>query len=431
MIKYCHDLCGAIIPIQCHVVGCQRVPRMLIERYEHTPRMAAALTGISESRALLEAHLKEPEDWHGVIKRQVMAAVVHYSTAIEGNILTRDQVESIIAGEAIEVPEKDRIEALNYYHAMRWAQTRSQDPDWHLSHETILTLHFMVGTDLGGDYEPLGQYRPGQNNVQDRRTGEPIYWPPRPNETRNLMEEFVSMCRKRSDGDTNPYVVNALAHLNFVAIHPFSDGNGRVGRLLCSLLMMREGYKAQAFWSLEQYLGANSIEYGGVLAETLGPRWRPDQVVATPWIEWYLEAVQAQVSVAEQSMRHSMAEFTTVFAGLAVGQVLPSDPKLMSRTVIPVWLSITGGSVTRRQLARYSSVSEETLSRDLRKICERGYLERSGTGRAARYLPGPRVADWGDFDGLVQVAMEHGAKGVHEVMVRNAEKAPPQLFETG
>ena len=106
-----------------------------------------------------------------MIRRQVMAAVVHYSTAIEGNILTRDQVESIIAGEAIEVPEKDRTEALNYYRAMRWAQTRSQDPGWRLTHETILTLHFMVGTDLGGDYEPLGQYRHGQNTVQDKRTG--------------------------------------------------------------------------------------------------------------------------------------------------------------------------------------------------------------------------------------------------------------------
>jgi Fic family protein len=58
-----------------------------------------------------------------------MAAVVHYSTAIEGNILTRDQVESIIAGEATEAPERDRVEALNYYRAMRWAQSRSQDPD--------------------------------------------------------------------------------------------------------------------------------------------------------------------------------------------------------------------------------------------------------------------------------------------------------------
>src|SRR4029450_5311191 len=119
------------------------------------------------ARGLLERHLEQPEPWHGVIRRQVLAAVVHFSTAIEGNVLTRDQVESIIAGEAIEAPQKDRTEALNYFRAMRWSQTRSQDSNWRMTHETVLTLHFMVGTELGPAYEPLGQYRHAQNTVQD------------------------------------------------------------------------------------------------------------------------------------------------------------------------------------------------------------------------------------------------------------------------
>ncbi len=400
---------------------------MLIERYDHTDRMAAALDSIKEARELLEAHLSEPEQWHGVIRRQVLAAVVHYSTAIEGNLLTRDQVESIIAGEAIEVPEKDRTEALNYYRATRWAQTRSQDPGWRVSHETILTLHFMVGTDLGSDYEPLGQYRHGQNTVQDKRTGEAIYWPPRTEEVQHLMGELVDWLRRRTDGETNPYIVNALAHLNFVAIHPFSDGNGRVGRLLCSLLMMREGYKAQAFWSLEQFLGEHAVDYGTVLAGTLGPRWRPDLVVATEWIEWYLEAVRAQVSGAERRMRRSMAEFTAVVTGLEVGGAIGSNPKAAGRVVIPAWLAITGGSVTRRQLARYLPVSEETLTRDLRRLCELGFLSREGMGRAARYTPGPRTLAWGDFARLVDVALVGGADAVRKV-IQSGEAAVPRLF---
>lgn len=401
---------------------------MLIERYEHTERMAGALDAITAARTLLESHLEEPEDWHGVIRRQVMAAVVHYSTAIEGNILTRDQVESIIAGEAIEVPEKDRTEALNYYRAMRWAQTRSQDPSWRLSHETILTLHFMVGTDLGRDYEPLGQYRHGQNNVQDKRTGEAIYWPPRPAEVQDLMTEFVSYVRQRSDGRTDPYVVNALAHLNFVAIHPFSDGNGRVGRLLCSLLMMREGYKAQAFWSLEQFLGENATMYGAVLAETLGPRWRPDTVIATRWIEWYLDAVAAQVTSAEHQLRRSMAEFSVVIAGVSATGDLPGDPRQLGRMVIPVWLAITGGTVTRRQLARYLDVSDETLTRDLRKLCASGYLVLEGRGRASQYRPGPLVASWGDFEPLVTLALDGGAQAVVAALKKRFEGEPQRLF---
>ena len=399
---------------------------MLIDRYDHTEQMARCLDAIRSARALLEARLDQPEDWHGVIRRQVMAAVVHYSTAIEGNILTRDQVESIIAGEAIEVPEKDRVEALNYYRAMRWAQTRSHDPGWRLTHETILTLHFMVGTDLGRDYEPLGQYRHGQNTVQDKRTGESIYFPPRPAEVHELMGEFIDSVRRRSDGGTDPYIVNALAHLNFVAIHPFSDGNGRVGRLLCSLLMMREGYKAQAFWSLEQFLGEHAVAYGSTLASTLGPRWRPEAVVATQWIEWYLDAVATQVTFAERKLRRSMAEFSTVLAGIAEVKILIGDAKRFSRAVIAVWLAVTVGTVTRRQLARYLDVSSETLSRDLRSLCATNYLRREGEGRASAYRPGPRVTSWGDFDKLVEFAIRGGVQGVRDELARRTE--PPSLF---
>jgi Fic family protein len=401
---------------------------MLIDRYEHTDRMSQHLAAIRSARALLEAHLDEPEDWHGVIRRQVMAAVVHYSTAIEGNILTRDQVESIIAGEAIEVPEKDRVEALNYYRAMRWAQTRSQDPGWRLTHETILTMHFMAGTDLGSDYEPLGQYRHGQNTVQDKRTGATIYFPPRPGEVHDLMSEFVDYVRQRSEGGTDPYIVNALAHLNFVAIHPFSDGNGRVGRLLCSLLMMREGYKAQAFWSLEQFLGEHATEYGSVLADTLGPRWRSDAVVATPWIEWYLDAVSTQVTLSEQRLRRSMAEFSVVAAGMSGDEALLGDPKRLGRAVIPVWLAVIGGTVTRRQLARYLNVSDETLTRDLRKLCTAKYLMREGAGRASVYRPGPRVESWADFDELVKIAMTGGVDAVRDELARRNATEPPSLF---
>jgi Fic family protein len=398
---------------------------VLIDRFELTQPATGAIERIENARSLLDRHLAEPEQWHGVIRRQVLASVVHFSTAIEGNVLTRDQVESIIAGEAIEAPHKDKTEALNYFRAMRWAQTRSQDPSWHLTHETILTLHFMVGTELGKGYEPLGQYRPGQNTVQDRSTGEPIYWPPRPADVPALMSEFVEWVERRSDSSMNPYVLNALAHLNFVALHPFNDGNGRVCRLLCSLLMMRQGYKAQAFWSLEEYFGRHAVRYGNLLRDTLGPRWMPDRVVATAWVEWYLDAIATQVTEASALLEHSMATFTAVLAGVrfTVSQALESHS--IQRLVVPVWLAATGGSVTRRQLIRYADVTEETLSRDLRRLVSLGLLAPRGKGRGSHYVPGPALLGWGPFDDLVRTATGGDATAVLELL---ETRSRPTLF---
>jgi len=135
-------------------------------------------------------------------------------------------------------------------------------------------------------------------------------------------------------------------------------------------------------------------------------------VIATGWIEWYLEAVRSQVTQAELRLRRSMAEFMTVVTGLSVGGVIGSNASAASRLVIPLWLAVIGGSVTRRQLARYLPVSEETLTRDLRRLCQLGYLAREGMGRAARYAPGWRAQAWGDFGQLVDLALARGSEDV-------------------
>src|SRR5262249_30817312 len=121
-------------------------------RWHLTLGMKDSLERIAACRDLLEQHLTDAEPWQGAIRKQVMASVVHYSTKIEGNKLTREQVESVIAGEMIEAPEKDKTEAVNYLRAMQWAQTRADDPAWQLTHDTITTLHFLVGQNLGPDY---------------------------------------------------------------------------------------------------------------------------------------------------------------------------------------------------------------------------------------------------------------------------------------
>jgi hypothetical protein len=93
-----------------------------------------------------------------------------------------------------------------------------------------------------------------------------------------------------------------------------------------------------------------------------------------------------------------------------------------------VWLAITGGTVTRRQLARYLDVSDETLTRDLRKLCASGYLVLEGRGRASQYRPGPRVASWGDFEPLVTLALDGGVRAVVAALKKRLEGEPQRLF---
>lgn len=393
----------------------------LQSRWALTPRMTQALERIAACRDLLETHLSDAEPWHGAIRRQVMASVVHYSTKIEGNKLTREQVESVIAGETIEAPEKDKTEAINYLRAMQWAQTRAEDPTWRLSHESITTLHFLIGQHLGGDYAPLGKYREDQNQVSDRNTGQVIYWPPRPADVRELMDEFVEWARALSQAGMDPYIANALMHLIFVAIHPFSDGNGRVARVLCSLFMVREGYKAQAFYSLEEYFGVNWEEYGQGIEKALGPRWSPAHADCSEWIEWYLEAVAEQVAQAENVVRRTVAQVGVIAVAMAVeGSGAPS------RSLLAVWLAVRDGQVTNRSYRSAIDVSAKTASNDLRLLMDARYLNRIGERRGAKYVLGSRLNGL-DYEALVERWMTEGSQPVVASMIAN--KQAETLFD--
>jgi hypothetical protein len=398
---------------------------MLITRWEFTATMRASIRAIQSTRDQLEVYLNEPEQWHGVIRRQAWAGVVHYSTAIEGNVLTQEQVEAVIAGEAVAAPDKDKIEAVNYHEAMKWARTQALNPDWRISASTFCTLQFFIGKNLGDEYEPLGRLRIAQNVVKHRDTGSLIYSPPRPDVVGGLIDELCRFVKTTPPEAMNPFILNALVHLNFEAIHPFSDGNGRVGRVACSMLMMNQGFKSQALWSLERYFGLNSLTYGEMFRRTLGHEWRPADAVATEWIEWYLSAVDYQVTEAATLMRQSAAQFNVVMGGLAADDLL-GDEDVLRRRVIPIWLAWTRGSVSRRTLARYVPQSDSTLKTDFGALRQAGLLRIEGVGRGAKYVLGSRVNSWGDLDALTSVALEAAKDPVEAVRRRILSRRNPE-----
>lgn len=395
----------------------------LISHYRETAEIRRLTASIEEARGRLDRYLANPEEWHGVIRRQVMASVVHYSTMIEGNRLTRDQVEAIIAGDSIEAPHKDRVEAQNYYQAMEWSRTCAQDPSWKLTHESILTLHFLIGQKLGADYEPLGRYREGQNWVVDRKSGVTIYRPPPHERVRGLMDELVLTVRRLGASGVHPYVLNALVHLNFAAIHPFSDGNGRVDRVLCSLLIMREGYRSQAFFSLEEYFGKNWEEYGLQFRRTLGDEWptEPARLDNTAWIEWYLGAVSAEAQGAADAFERELNSFTVVGAGmLAHGAEL-------DRKVVAVWLAVREGRVTNRKYRTIVNIESRTATKDFGELVDEGYLARTGERRASEYVPGPVVKSWGDMGELLKLLKTDSGAPLTAHFVGVEQAAQPTL----
>ena len=160
--------------------------------------------------------------------------LTYHSNAIEGNTLSLYETKMVIE-EGVTIsgqPLRYYLEARNHAEALDQvrALAEKQAP---IMTETVLLLHRLMMDDVLPD---AGEWRAGYVHIRGAE-----HTPPHPRLVPQLMAEWAAWLA--GDGLAHPTVVRAaLAHVVFEAIHPFSDGNGRVGRLLLNLMLMREGY---------------------------------------------------------------------------------------------------------------------------------------------------------------------------------------------
>ena len=190
----------------------------------------------------------------------------HYSTMIEGNRLDPDQVKEVLTLKGhFPGRERDEHEVKGYYAAL--AQLEQFAAQNHpITEKVIQTLHALVMSDGRARVTPT-PYRDGQNVIRDGSTGTIVYMPPEAKDVQSLMRHLVAWI-KESDDLPCP-VIAAIAHYQFATIHPYYDGNGRIARLLTTLILHLGGYDLKGLYSLEEYYAKNLLAY--YRAISIGP----------------------------------------------------------------------------------------------------------------------------------------------------------------
>ena len=352
---------------------------MLYLRFAPSLDASRLLDELQRARATLDSYQDAPDAYMGELRRHAVARSVHYSTRIEGNTLTLEQVKSLLRGRQIAAPVSQQQEALNYREAMQYVQVVANAPSPRISEETVKTIHFLVTKALPGGYNP-GQYRFVQNFVINSATQRPLFRPPPPDQVQPLMEEYVRWLNTPRGG-LPPYYRAALAHLNFVAIHPFDDGNGRTARILEALVLYLAGYKSQELVSLEEYFGVDTQGYYRAIADSLGPAYDPQDRDVTPWTDYYLRAHAAQAAAAAaetQLHREQVDKLEEVFAAQLRGDL---------DRLIGLWVACLNGSITNGEYRDFANVGNQTAARHLRQMVAAGLLTRRGIGRGIHYVP--------------------------------------------
>jgi Fic family protein len=318
--------------------------------------------------------------WLGQLRRQVRASAIESSVSIEGYTVAEVDAVAIVAGERQPDPaDDDHMAVASYARAMDHVGTMAIDPTFRWLDRVILDLHFDACL-FQRDKSP-GLWRADSIYVTAAGNGEPAYTAPEAEAVPGLMGEVVDLLQN-GDLDQHVAVRAAMAHLHVVSVHPFRDGNGRISRIIQSLVLARDGLLASEFSSIEEYLGSHTSDYYQVLQEVQRGVYSPHRD-ATPWVRFCLTA---HIHQAGRRLRQ-IQEAGKRWAAL---EHLADDRGWPDRLVIAMEQSLFSGA-ERAAYAAEAGVSPATATNDLRRLIDAGLITARGRTSSARYLASARL----------------------------------------
>jgi Fic family protein len=338
-----------------------------------SPKLQEQLDELDDLRSKLGREVGRAVPWIGALRRQVRASSIEGSTSIEGFGVGPGEALALVNDDQFVDPEDiNRMAVSSYARAMEHVGVMAQDSSFSWLDRVILDLHFDACAFQRADRP--GRWRAGPVGVTGG-DGRLVYQAPEASEVPSLMAEVVEWLQ---DGDLDAHVVvrAAMAHLHVVSVHPFRDGNGRVSRIVQSLVLAREGLMSAEFGSIEEYLGQHTNEYYGALNEAHGPTYEPRRD-ASDWVAFCVGAHLIQARQRLGQIEDAAARWQQL-EGLIASHNWPD------RLVIALEQALIGGT-NRASYAAEADISPATASADFRRLLDAGLVEQQGRGRSVRY----------------------------------------------
>jgi Fic family protein len=341
--------------------------------------LAKKLVELRDLRKRLEQESSQPIRWIGSLRRHVRAASIGSSTSIEGFSVSPEEAVELTERRAAAADDDESRQAVACYaRAMDHAGTMAADPEFRWLPRVILDLHFDACY-FQRDKDP-GLWRKGPIGVT-AADGSLEFRGPDAEEVPALMGEIVAWLQQGKP-KTDVVVRAAMAHLNVISVHPFRDGNGRISRIVQSLVLALDGARMPEFFSIEEYLGSHTQDYYAALREVQAGGYRPRRN-ATSWVEFCLEAhvVQARRRLAQ------IEEAATRWADL---ETLVEERGWPDRLVIALEQALSNRT-DRSRYGREAEISSVTASTDLRRLVDAGLLHQRSRGPTTRYEASERL----------------------------------------
>lgn len=337
-----------------------------------TPAMLKSIAEIDEFKGAWTALGRLAPERLDNLRRVAAIESIGSSTRIEGAKLSDREVDRLVSKiDVTSFASRDEQEVAGYAAAMETVFAHYDAID--LTENHIMQLHRDLLQYADKDERHRGAYKALDNHVEafgpDGESLGVVFETASPFETPAQMEALLAWTRAAIDADElHSLIITGVFVVVFLAIHPFQDGNGRLSRILTTLLLLRAGYEYVPYASLESVIERTKDDYYRALRRTQGTL-RTDSADWQPWLDYFLGALRSQKRVLDEKIKREKI-------------LLDSLPPL-SLEILDI--ARTQGRVTVADAAKITETSRNTVKDHIKALTESGHLTRHGAGRGTWY----------------------------------------------
>jgi Fic family protein len=337
-----------------------------------TPAVLTMIAEIDEFKGAWTAIGRISPDRLDALRRIATNESIGSSTRIEGAKLSDKEVEALLTGLEIKTfASRDEEEVAGYAETMETVFASREEIA--LTENHIKQLHRDLLQYSSKDERHRGEYKTHNNHVEafapDGKSIGIVFETATPFDTPRLMTELIEWTQANlENGELHRLIVIAVFVVVFLAIHPFQDGNGRLSRILTTLLLLRAGYEYVPYSSLESVIEQSKDAYYLSLRQTQGtihtetPDWQP-------WLTFFLRSLRQQKLRLEKKIERER---------LILGDLPDLSVQILE-------LCRERGRVTVAEAASVTGANRNTIKDHLKALTRAKHLKKHGAGRGTWY----------------------------------------------
>ena len=295
------------------------------------------------------------------LERELVNRSVHSSTWIEGNRLSFDQVVALASNKHVFAQNDQKQEVNNCIKAMQWCLKNKGKA---LTEKRLISLYRMITKGLL-PVKHCAQYRKVQNYIVNARN-DVIFTPPAPGKVRKRMADLLNWIK--TNEKEHAIIRSALFHHEFVTIHPFVDGNGRVARAAAQLLLYENNFDPLHTLSLDEYFASDRGRYYNMIHQA-----RDLDGDFTYWIDYIAEGIMYSVQKVTDRLK-------TVRRGQNIKRIslTPKQEELLQ--CISKY-----GSMGSKQIGEKMKINRSRVNQLISPLIKSCIIKKEGEARTVRY----------------------------------------------